>query len=241
MSRLREKLVEHYADHYTRLNSDINPTATPGHVLRALDATFGPALTRVRPGGRVLDVGCGTGIMLHWLTRRGGVVPVGVDASESQMHVLKRHLPGVEAYCADGLSFMRERAGSFDAIICTDVLEHIPEPALLDWVEAARDALVPGGVFLCRVPNGANLTSPHARYIDMTHERCFTSKSLLQLLEVGGFSDCRIVPIRSAHFTGRARLLVERVLHRVVFAICGDTREKVFTGNVMASAVRGSA
>ena len=238
MSRLREKLIEHYASHYARLNADIDPTSMGEKTYRMMELTFGPALKGVPPGARVLDAGCGSGFLLHWLSRRGGVTPVGVDASPSQIAALKRYMPGVEAHCADGLSFMKQHPGEFHAIFCTDVLEHIPEDGLLDWVETAREALVPGGVFVCRTPNGAHLTASQTRYIDLTHERCFTAVSLMQLLEVGGFAECRVLPLRLGHLTGRTRMAVEWLLHRAVFLICGDAQTKVYTHNLHAAAVR---
>jgi 2-polyprenyl-3-methyl-5-hydroxy-6-metoxy-1,4-benzoquinol methylase len=238
MSRLRDKLIQQYAEHYARTNEDINPTSMQPQAFAALEATFGPALDGVTPGARVLDVGCGTGFLLYWLWKRGGVAPVGVDASRTQIAVLKQHLPEIEVHCADGLSFMRQHPGTFEVIFCTDVLEHIPDEILLDWVETARAALTPGGAFVCRVPNASNLTAAQARYIDLTHERCFTVQSLTQLLDTGGFSGCRILPIRLAHLSGRVRLLAEQILHRAVYRICGDAGQRVFTSNIVALARR---
>ena len=238
MSRLREKLIEQYAAHYSRLNADIDPTTLSRKGFLMSELTFGPALKDVPPGGRVLDAGCGTGFLLYWLHKRGGVTPVGVDSSESQMEVLRRKLPGVEVHCADGLEFMRQHPGEFHAIFCTDVLEHIPEAALLDWVETARAALAPGGVFVCRTPNGAHLTASQTRYIDLTHERCFTETSLLQLLNAAGFDECRVLPMRLGHFSGKARMAAEWLLHRAVYTVCGNTRERVYTHNIHAAAVR---
>jgi hypothetical protein len=121
-------------------------------------------------------------------------------------------------------------------MFCTDVLEHIPEDALLEWVETARAALAPGGVFVCRVPNAANLTGSQARYIDLTHERCFTVQSLEQLLTAGGFARSRVLPIRTGHLTGRVRSAMEKLLHRAVYKVCGASANGVFTTNLVACA-----
>lgn len=238
MSRLREKLVEQYAEHYARVNASIDPTSMNPRTFAMMQETFGPALKNVPQGGRVLDAGCGSGFLLYWLWRRGGVAAVGVDASPTQVAELKKHLPSVEVHCADGMAFMKGHPGEFDAIFCTDVLEHIPEEALLDWVETARAALRPGGVFVCRVPNAANLTAAQARYIDLTHERCFTVESLGQLFSAGGFESFDVLPIRLGHFTGRVRLHAESILHRAVYLVCGDSGQRVFTTNIVASATR---
>jgi 2-polyprenyl-3-methyl-5-hydroxy-6-metoxy-1,4-benzoquinol methylase len=238
MSRLREKLIEQYAAHYSRLNAEIDPTTLSGKAEGMMERTFGPALQGVPPGGRVLDAGCGTGFMLYWLSKRGGVTPVGVDSSPSQIEVLRRKLPRVEVHCADGLEFLKQHPEEFHVIFCTDVLEHIPGDGLLEWVEVARRALVPGGVFVCRTPNGAHLVASQTRYVDLTHERCFTETSLLQLLYAGGFDECRVLPMRMGHLTGRLRMAAEWLLHRAVYAVCGNTRERVYTHNIHATAVR---
>ena len=87
---------------------------------------------------------------------------------------------------SDGLEYLRSNRDSFDGIFCTDVLEHIPGTAnCIEWVQAAHNALRPGGFFVCRCPNAANLTAGFSRYIDLTHERSFTDVSMLQLLEAG--------------------------------------------------------
>jgi 2-polyprenyl-3-methyl-5-hydroxy-6-metoxy-1,4-benzoquinol methylase len=238
MSRLREKLIEQYASHYANLNASIDPTSMSDKQYRMMELTFGPALKDVPAGAKVLDAGCGSGFLLHWLSKRGGVKPVGVDSSPSQIEVLRRHLPAAEVHVGDGLEFMRQHPGEFHAIFCTDVLEHIPGDGVLDWVETARAALVPGGVFVCRVPNGAHLVASQTRYIDLTHERSFTETSLRQLLGAGGFDDVRVLPLRVGHLSGRLRMAAERLLHRAVFLVCGEARERVFTHNLHAAAVR---
>ena len=98
---------------------------------------------------------------------------------------------------------------------------------------AAR-ALKPGGFFVARSPNAANLAACYSRYIDLTHERCFTSGTMLQLFEAAGLSDARILPIRSNHLTGRLRLRLEHAFHKVLFRFLGRGPESVFTSNVCA-------
>ena len=120
-----------------------------------------------------------------------GVTPVGVDASPTQLEIARRAFPDLEITCSDGLEYLRANPESFDGIFCTDVLEHVPGTVnCIEWVQAARAALRPGGFFVCRCPNGANLTAGFSRYIDLTHERSFTEISILQLLEAGGLRDC---------------------------------------------------
>lgn len=235
MSSVRDRLIETYADFYGRINDNIEPQALTLRDFQAMQLMYRELVRALPPNSKVLDLGCGTGFLLNWLSQQPGIVPIGVDSSVSQVEIAIRNLPGIEIDCDEGLHYLRQHPNKFSGIFCTDVLEHIPGKDLcLEWVEAAVSALQPGGFFYCRVPNAANLTGCYSRYMDFTHERAFTSTSLLQLMEVGGLKNCRIVPIRSAHLIGNLRLIIEYLLHRSIFLICGRGRERCFTYNVCA-------
>ena len=88
---------------------------------------------------------------------------------------------------------VRSNKDSCAAIICTDVLEDISGYDLsLDCITTSRKAIVPGRSLDCLVPNAANLTAIHTRYMDLTHVRSFTPRSLPQVLEArrGGGRSC---------------------------------------------------
>jgi len=239
MSQRRDLLIERYAEHYKRVSYSIDPhTIDPRH-LQSMQLMYGDFVTGLPPGSKVLDLGCGTGFLLNWLSQQPGIVPVGVDSSVTQVEIAMQKLQGIEISCKDGLDYLREHPDTFSGIFCINVLEHIPGKDLcLEWVEAARAALYPGGFFLCSIPNAANLTGSYGRYIDLTHEQSFTTPSILQLLEAGGLQDCRIVPIRSTHLSGRLRLVVEALLHKILFRICGRGLEQVFTKDICAIGFR---
>ncbi len=236
MSRLRERLIEQYARQYKRVNFyDTDPSSISSRTLEYMDLMFRDLVAPLPNGSRVLDLGCGTGLLLAWLARQPGLIPVGVDSSESQIEIARKSLPGIEVTLADGLEYLAQNPNTFAGILCNDVLEHIPgEDQCLAWVEAARNALIDGGFFCCRVPNASNLTGSHARYIDLTHERAFTDTSLFQLLEAAGLQDCRIVPVRAKRPIARLRLFLERILHTIVYLICGQGGRRVYTNNISA-------
>ena len=100
--------------------------------------------------GMVLDVGCGGGLFLHMLRRRGFSV-AGLDFSLAAAEVAWRQ-NGVPAVCA-----MLSRAPfadeTFAAITMYHVLEHLYDPAI--YLEAAHRMLKPGGRLIVQVPNAA--------------------------------------------------------------------------------------
>lgn len=106
----------------------------------------GPFLARadVAPGGRVLDVACGTGVLTKALARAGAHV-IGVDASEGYLEGarLRRSHPNI-AYEHGDIRHMRFDNGVFDAAVSTLALDVIPE--IEQVVAEMKRVTRPGGV-----------------------------------------------------------------------------------------------
>jgi 2-polyprenyl-3-methyl-5-hydroxy-6-metoxy-1,4-benzoquinol methylase len=234
MDRLQSKLNEQYAQHYSRINASLDLSALTPRQLAALNLTYGTLIAALPSQGKVLDLGCGVGFLLGWLKNYSNITPFGVDSSPSQIEIARKNIPDIDVVCMDGIEYLRQHPATFDGIFCNDVVEHIPDDLLLDWLESVLSALKPGGFFTCRTPNAANLFSSYSRYIDMTHQRIFTSASILQLLEVCGFSNCRTLPVRTVGVAGVIRQQVDWLMHKSLFLITGRGLETVFTSNVIA-------
>jgi 2-polyprenyl-6-hydroxyphenyl methylase/3-demethylubiquinone-9 3-methyltransferase len=83
-------------------------------------------------GKRVLDVGCGGGILAESMARLGAQV-MGIDLSEkalkvAQLHLLESRAP-VDYAKASAEEFAESHAGEFDVITCMELLEHVPDPS----------------------------------------------------------------------------------------------------------------
>ncbi|MCC5862674.1 MAG: bifunctional 2-polyprenyl-6-hydroxyphenol methylase/3-demethylubiquinol 3-O-methyltransferase UbiG [Gammaproteobacteria bacterium] len=97
-------------------------------------------------GKRVLDIGCGGGILAESMAARGATV-TGIDMADAalgvaQLHLLESGLE-VEYLQTSAETLAAERAGQYDVVTCLEMLEHVPDPAA---VVAACHALVkPGG------------------------------------------------------------------------------------------------
>jgi len=118
---------------------DINPLR-----LDWIDANVGLA------GKKVLDVGCGGGLLSEGMAERGAQV-TGIDLSEKALGVARLHLlesgRTVDYRHISAESLAAEMLGSFDVVTCLEMLEHVPDPA--STVAACAKLVKPGGqVFL---------------------------------------------------------------------------------------------
>lgn len=82
----------------------------------------------VEPGARVLDLGCGRGVMLDYLAQTKAARGIGVDMDFGKILACVQR--GVAAYQGDMLDFMRAFPdGHFDRVICSRTIEELPDPA----------------------------------------------------------------------------------------------------------------
>jgi 2-polyprenyl-6-hydroxyphenyl methylase/3-demethylubiquinone-9 3-methyltransferase len=93
-------------------------------------------------GARVLDVGCGGGILAEAMARRGAKV-TGIDLSEKALRVARLHLQESELDIRYEMAAAEEFDGEFDVVTCMELLEHVPEPASM--VAACARLARPGG------------------------------------------------------------------------------------------------
>nr|VFJ95595.1 MAG: 3-demethylubiquinone-9 3-methyltransferase [Candidatus Kentron sp. H]VFJ96401.1 MAG: 3-demethylubiquinone-9 3-methyltransferase [Candidatus Kentron sp. H]VFK02333.1 MAG: 3-demethylubiquinone-9 3-methyltransferase [Candidatus Kentron sp. H] len=97
-------------------------------------------------GKRILDVGCGGGILAEGMVRRGAVV-TGIDASEAQLRVARLHRieSGIEVdyRCITAEALAEQEPGVYDIVVCMEVLEHVPNPAVT--VVSCAKLVKPGG------------------------------------------------------------------------------------------------
>ena len=105
-------------------------------------------IDRIAPlaGRRVLDVGCGGGILTEAMARQGALAK-GIDLAEKSLKVAGLHKlesgVAVDYECVSAEDLAAREPGSFDLVTCMEMLEHVPDPA--STVRACAALVKPGG------------------------------------------------------------------------------------------------
>ncbi len=169
------------------------------YITAQIAAEFGRDLSAPKPfeGLRILDIGCGGGLLSEPMARLGATV-VGADAAARNIPVAQVHAEqqglqidyrhtSAEALAADG--------EQFDAVLNMEVVEHVSDP--LTYLTACRELLKPGGLMVCstlnRNPKSYVMAIIGAEHIMRwlpkgTHEwsKFITPDELFKLLESAG-------------------------------------------------------
>lgn len=106
-------------------------------------------VTRLKPGARIIDVGCGSGATANMLTQMGFEV-VGIDPSSSGIVVARAAYPDVQFAQRSAYDDLVKEFGQFDAVVSLEVVEHCFDPKL--YAANVFSAIRPGGYAFISTP-----------------------------------------------------------------------------------------
>lgn len=162
----------------------------------------------IPPGTRrVLDVGCGNGATSAVAKRTLGLeLAVGVEPFESSAALAAEHLDHVIVGDIEEMEGLGYPDGTFDCIICADVLEHLRDPWAV--LRSLARYLAPGGALLVSLPNLGHIRpiikilTDRFEYeehgiLDRTHLRFFTRHTMIKMLNECGYRVERVEANRS--------------------------------------------
>ena len=124
---------------------DKNSEFKPLHDINPLRANWIDKLSPVAEK-KVLDVGCGGGILAESLAQRGAQV-TGIDMGDAPLGVAKLHQLesglSIDYQKSTAENFAKEHENTFDIVTCLEMLEHVPDPSSV--VQACAKMVKPGG------------------------------------------------------------------------------------------------
>ena len=132
----------------------LNPTRLD-YIVDQIAAEFAREITTDKPfkGLKILDIGCGGGLLSEPMARLGADV-VGADAAERNIPVAQIHAQqsGLEIdYRHTSAEKITESGDTFDVILNMEVIEHVADP--LGFLTACRQLLKPNGLMICSTIN----------------------------------------------------------------------------------------
>ena len=145
---------------------------------------------------RILEVGCGEGVLGESLLRRGADTVVGIELDPAAASEARRRLTQVIEQDVEKVSFPLSHKG-FDAIICADVLEHLVDP--WETLKSLASCLMSDGRLIASIPNvrylalvdhlaNGNWTYSSSGLLDAGHLRFFTLAEINEMFEKAGLT-----------------------------------------------------
>lgn len=200
----RGELMDETREMFAAYGRDYRPDDPVVRAFQHHLATLG----RLTRGRRLLDVGIGTGLLVH-LARAAGWDASGVEICDEAAERARREF---DIAVTTGDFAAVDVAGGLDVITMADVLEHTYDPRA--FLAAARERLKPGGVLYVAVPNHRSLVF-------------LTADLLGKLPGGGGIADRLYVPNHYTYFTPDT---LTRLARDVGFEVAAVERENPYLG-----------
>ena len=199
-----------------------------------------------RPGLRALDVGCGSGVVANFLAEHGAVVDA-VDANEHAIRFAREQFGSANLTFHLGLANAMDFAdGTFERIVCMEVVEHLTYGQAEDLVRNLGRLLAPDGELLVTTPNYRSLWPAIERLMDLfhlsppmqgeQHVTHFTRRRLRAMLARAGLEVrrcgrfCGLAPFASvlswrvAEWADRGEWRLGSPLGNILYAVAGATQ-----------------
>jgi len=211
MKDYRYKIYEKYETKFNRVIDNVDEKS-----IRSLNEhyriKFMPFLQSFNRQCNVLELGCGPGYLIEFLTMNGFDNITGIDISPEQITLAKSK--GYNVINTDVLEYLRNNAITYDIIFALDFLEHFTKEELIELSNLIYTRLSVDGILIIRTPNGEGLFPNRIIYGDLTHHTIFNQNSLSQLLNYSGFNN--FIFIENSPVAKNLKGLLRKILWQII-------------------------
>ena len=192
-------------------------------------------------GARVLVVSCGAGYLVDVLAKEGYRNVVGIDSDPAKVAYATRR--GLPCETSEAFPYLERNRELFDVIIPEQELNHLTLDETIEFLALCRRNMKPEGLIIVYGLNGANpLVGSENLAHNIDHFYTFTDYSLKQVLELGGYRDIRVMPLKlyvfwknPLNYVGLAATTLLEFFFRLCFILYGKD-VKVMTKKLAATA-----
>jgi len=208
----------------------------------ALELNYGPYLPENKDA-RILDLGCGSGLLLEYLDFKGYTNILGVDVDEVALSKVDKKFKGNIKHINDLLVFLKSESKKFDMIIAKDVIYYFPPENIIAYMQSITAALNKDGSIIVEVFNGALLTAPYTAAKDFGIVNIFTEKSVRSVLESSLLQVDEVFGVRKIQRRGLKNLIyllgvfMWHLILRSIFLLergVDDGNPKILTKSIIA-------
>jgi len=202
-----------------------------------------PLIKQFSKKASILDIGCGTGIILEFLKTEGFNNISGIDLSEQQVKVALNKELNVDKISI--FDFFKSNKNKFDIIFAMDLIEHFYKDELFDLFTGIYSLLNENGVLIIHTPNGDGIFPQNIIYGDITHLTIFNPNSLGQILRLTNFQNIQHYETgpTAKNFYGIIRLALWKIIRATFQSIriieTGGT-QKILTQDFISTAYKNN-
>lgn len=229
--------IELSSELLTGIRASYNETTTS-----VLHAELFSKFSQKDRSAKILNLASGYGGILDFLSGLGFTNLTGLEQDEviakHSAHILRAK--GISIVNADMQTYLRAHLDQFDVIIAYDLLQFYSILEAAELLQIINDAIKPGGIFIVRTPNMANVLGTYFKYSNLLVQSAYTEHSLAQLLQISRYENPELIQPAWPNdhpFNSQLRKIEE--LHEKMYALQGEAKPKCVTTNLLMSAHKG--
>lgn len=162
----------------------------------------------------ILEIGCGMGHFLYYLSKKGYRDFLGVDVGREQIEHCRKNITEKVQLVDDIFSFLQSYRKQYDLVVMNDVIEHFNKEEITRLLPLIFESLKRNGRLIIKTPNMGSLFAASSRYIDFTHEVGFSELSLTQVLLASGYKNVKCYE-EKIYISSPIKRIIFEVLYRI--------------------------